>query len=175
MGELNKEKEKNKNLSYDLGEEKENNLILLKKIEKISNLLEEEKKYNQIINEKLKEHEKSTYKNLSKMTELYEIIEEKDKKIGKLKIKLSRFPFELATGERLMSIIFTSSDRRILHSIICKNTDSFSKIETELYDKFPQYRKYEGCFIHNGRKINKYKSLENNNIYNNDIINLQLF
>jgi len=181
LNELYKQKEyndkltkENNHLSYDLGEEKENNLILLKKIEKISNLYDDERKYNKRMNEKLREYEISANKNLNKITELYNEIEEKDKSIEKLKNKLLRFPFELSTGERLLSIIFTSSDRRILYSIICKNTDEFLKIEDELYEQFPEYKKYDSYFLHNGKKVNRFKTLENNRIYNNDIICLQI-
>ena len=146
----------------------------MKKIEKLSNLYDDERKYNKRINEKLKEYEISADKNLDKITELNNVIEEKEKNIEKLKNKLLRFPFELSTGERLLSIIFTSSDRRILYSIICKNTDNFIKIEDELYEQFPEYKKYDIYFLHNGRKVNRFKTLESNRIYNNDIICLQI-
>ena len=108
------------------------------------------------------------------MTELIKENEEKDRKIEKFKIKLSRYPFDLSTGERLISIVFTSSDRRILYSIICKNTDNFTKIENELYEKYPEYRNYENYFLYNGRKVNRFKTLEYNRIYNHGIIHLEL-
>ena len=181
MNELLVEKENNKQLNikinrlaHELDEEKEANYNLLKKIKKLTSILDEEKMNNKHINEKLKTYETSANKNLNKMKELYDEIDEKEKKIDRLRIKLSRFPFELATGERLMSIIVISSDRRILYSIICKNTDTFTKIEDELYDQFPQYRKYDIYFRHNGKKINRHISLEENKIYNNDIINLEI-
>ena len=126
------------------------------------------------MNNKLKEYEKSNEINLKKMTELYKEINEKDRKIEKLNIKLSRYPLELSIGERLMTVIFTSTDRRILYSIICKNTDIFEKIEDELYEKYPEYRHYENYFWNRGKKINRFKSLEYNRIYNNDIITLEL-
>ena len=58
------------------------------------------------------------------------------------------------------------------HTIIAKNTDEFLKIERELYEKFPNYINSENDFLLNGNKINKYKSLEENNIKNNDILTL---
>ena len=122
------------------------------------------------MNEKIKEFEKSNNKNLNKMTELFKEIDEKDRAIEKLKIKLSRYPIELSVGERLLSIIITSTDRRFLYSIICKNTDNFDRIENELYEKFPEYRNYENYFWVNKRKINRFQTLEYNRIYNHDII-----
>ena len=43
---------------------------------------------------------------------------EKDKEIKDLKLKLSRYPFELIEGEKIISIILTSVDQKFCHSII---------------------------------------------------------
>ena len=58
------------------------------------------------------------------------------------------------------------------YSIICKNTDTFSKIEKLLYDEYPGYKNLENNFFVNGNKINRYETLEENKIYNSDIITL---
>ena len=55
-------------------------------------------------------------------------------------------------------------------SVICKNTEKFHKIEGQLYENYPEYSENDNFFILNGRKINRYKSLEENSIKNNDII-----
>ena len=94
---------------------------------------------------------------------------EREKEIKELKTKLSRFPFELNEGEKLISVIFKSIDQR-MYSVICKNTDKFFIIESKLYEYNKEYSENEINFIANGNKINKYKSLEENNIHNNDII-----
>ena len=131
---------------------------------------------NEIENNKLKE--KSTKitlsKDNSKILMLYEKIFEKENEIKELKLKLSRFPFELNKGEKLMSIIFTSLDQKIHHSIICKNTDKFNYIENKLYKSYPEYQDNENFFTVNGIKINKSKSLEENKIRNNNIIILNI-
>ena len=95
---------------------------------------------------------------------------EKDKEINTLKTKLSRFPFELKEGEKLMSVIFTSVDQKINYSIICKNTDRFNNIENKLYDNYSEYAESENYFIVHGKRVIKSKSLEDNKINNNDII-----
>jgi len=41
-----------------------------------------------------------------------------------------------------------------------------------LYKEYSNYKDIENVFVVNGRKINKYKSLKDNNIKNNDIIQL---
>ena len=61
---------------------------------------------------------------------LYQTILEKDKEIKELRIKLSRFPFELKEGEKLMTVNFQSLDQKLKsYSIICKNTDLINNKE----------------------------------------------
>ena len=99
-----------------------------------------------------------------------ETIYKKDKEIEELKLKLSRFPFELNEGENIMSVIFTTADESMYHSIICKNTDRFSKIEDQLYQHFNKLSETQNDFMMKGMKVNKYKTLEENKIMDNDII-----
>jgi len=117
--------------------------------------------------------------NNNKIIELYEELRTKEKEIKdkneEIKNLKSRFPFELGENEELISVIFISTDSSILHSIICKNTDQFTKIETQLYKEYPKYRYLENYFVVNGNKINKYISLKENNIKNSDIITLHIF
>ena len=94
---------------------------------------------------------------------------EKDEEIKQLK---SVMPFEIRKGEKLISVIFRSVDQNILYSIICKNTDKFTTIENLLYEEYPKYRDSENIFLFNGKTINKYLSLEENNIINSAIIML---
>ena len=98
------------------------------------------------------------------------IIKELNKEIDKLKEKLSRYPFELSKGEKLISVIFTSSDQNMFYSIICKNTQKFTELEEKLYNDYPEYSKSNNYFIINGNRVNKTKSLDENKIRNSDII-----
>ena len=43
-----------------------------------------------------------------------------------------------------------------------------------LYRKFPEYKETENYFLVNGKKINKYKTIEENNIKNNDVLTLNI-
>ena len=108
--------------------------------------------------------------------ELFKIILEKEREIKKLKLELSRYPIELKEeGEKLMTVNFTSVDSRIQnHSIICKNTDVFNLLEAKLYKYFKEYYDTENYFTVNGKKIHKNKTLDENNIHNNDIIILNI-
>ena len=74
-----------------------------------------------------------------------------------------------------MSLIFTSADQVIHHSVICKNNELFSNVENRLYDDgFPEYKESENFFTFNGLKINKNKTVEENNIKKSDVIILNI-
>jgi len=139
------------------------------------------KELNEIIkNEKENKFKKNNIINSNnKIIELFEELRTKEKEIKdkneEIKNLKSRFPFELGENEELMSVIFISSNQKIHYSIICKNTDQFTKIETQLYKEYPEYGNLENYFVVKGNKINKYKSLKDNNIKNSDIITLHIF
>ena len=77
------------------------------------------------------------------------------------------------SNEKLMSIVFNSFDENIHYSVICKNTDQFLKIESLLYDKYPQYKYLNKDYFVNGVKIDITKNLKDNNIKDSDIITLK--
>ena len=52
----------------------------------------------------------------NEILELVKELREKEKEIKSLK---SAFPFEIKQGEKLMSVIFISTDQKIHHSFIC--------------------------------------------------------
>jgi len=101
-----------------------------------------------------------------------EQIRKKEKIIKEYELKISQFPFEFSPGEKIMSIIFISSDQNIISSFICKNTDIFKFLENKFYENYSEYKGLDNIFIINGRKINKNKSLDENKIKNNDIITI---
>ena len=148
--------EKNaENLKIEL----ENEIKKYKKLEKKTN---KELKYYNLIKKGSKES-------------LFNVLFEKDKEIQKLKLKLSRYPFELNKGEKLMTINFESFDENIKnYSIICKNSDIFIDIEKKLYEDYNEYYNIKSYFTINGNKIHKFKSLDENKINNNDIIVLNM-
>lgn len=177
---LSKEKNNNKKLSEEINklksEEKNKNKEHEKTIKNLKNNLDNEKKKFDNLKETI-EKEKIIKKKFEKESKesFLDAIMEKDKEIKDLKSKLSRYPFELMEGERLMVVIIRSNDQKIDDAFICKNTDKFRKIEEQLYDIYSEYADYEVFFTINGNKINKNKTLEENNIKNNDIIILNVF
>jgi hypothetical protein len=151
------------NLSNELNIQKNNNQKLYQRINELENIINIKNLINEL-NKKLKNLNNNI--NNDKLNELLEEIRIKDKII-------SNYPVQLSEGEKLISVTFVSSDQKVHYSVICKNTDKFSKIENMLYDEYPECIKTENNFEVNGNKINKYKSLEFNRIKNNDIIMLK--
>ena len=127
--------------------------------------LEKEKLKNKDLSEKIKELENK----IAEENNVYE------KEIKDLKLKLSRYPLLLNEGDKLMSIIFTTANRAIYHSVICKNNELFSNVESRLYEEgFPEYKETKNFFTFNGLKVNKNETLEENKIKNSDVIILNV-
>jgi hypothetical protein len=168
-------------LKNQLQNERRKNSDLNKIIKQLEN---KNKDYEQKIN--LLESELNQYKskkenneiqNASKGTQNINVLNavlEKDKEIKELRLKLSRYPFQLEDGEKLISVIFISSDQKVHYSMICKNTTKFSIIEGKLYEEYKNYEELETYFTVNGKRINRHKSLDDNQIKNNDIIMLNV-
>ena len=72
--------------------------------------------------------------------------------------------------EKIISVIFTSEDENVRYSILCKNTEKFNIIEEKFYKAYPDYYESDNNFMVNGKIINKFKTLEENNIKNSDDI-----
>ena len=169
------------NLKKQLQNEKRKNSDLNKIIKQLEN---KNKDYEQKIN--LLESELNQYKSKKENNEIQNepkgtqdtkvlnSILEKDKEIKELRLKLSRYPFQLEDGEKLISVIFISSDQKVHYSMICKNTTKFSIIEGKLYEEYKDYEELETYFTVNGKRINRHKSLDDNQIKNNDIIMLNV-
>ena len=142
----------------NINENKKNKLI------EINELLKNEIKefYN---SQNIKEVEDNSNKEFN--------IKELNNEIDKLKKQLSRYPLELSNEEKLMSVILTASDQNMYYSIICKNTQKFSELEDKFYNDYPEYSLTYNYFIVNGNRVNRFKSLDENKIRNNDIIILK--
>ena len=55
-------------------------------------------------------------------------------------------------------------------SLVCKNTDIFISQEERLYESYPQYKNEDTYFEANGKRIKRFKTLDENGIKNNDVI-----
>jgi len=134
------------------------------KLKEKDSIIKEEKEKNNILNKKIEELENKSNKN-------YEIKNTLDLEN---EIKLFRKYCNFNENDKLISIKFISGDQDVNFSIIAKNNDKFSFFENKLYEKYPKYTDSENYFLVNGNIIKRHKSLEENNIKNNDIITLQI-
>ena len=159
---------------------------LINKNNKLENMMNDLKnenlEYKKIINQQNQKienlNDKFNFfdkKNNNFENEILDLVKELREKEREIKSLKSSFPFEIKQGEKLMSIIFVSVDQKVHHSFICKNTDIFINLEKLLYDIYPKISECENYFLVNGTKINKYQSLESNNIKDSDIITLNQY
>ena len=164
-------------LKKQLQNERRKNSDLNKIIKQLENKNKDYEQKISLLESELNQYESkkknNEIQNVSKGTQNINVLNavlEKDKEIKELRLKLSRYPFQLEDGEKLISVIFISSDQKVHYSMICKNTTKFSIIEGKLYEEYKDYEELETYFTVNGKRINRHKSLDNNQIKNNDII-----
>ena len=131
-----------------------------------SNINQNDLEKIKVLEEKLKEVNDILHDRINKANSIINI---NQKTIEELKEKLSRFPFELLKGVKLMSIIVISSDKKLHRTIICKNTELFCDLERKIYQNNDKID-IGNYFTLNGKKIDETKSLDDNNIKDNDII-----
>ena len=134
------------------------------KIKEKERIINEEKIKNEKLEKKIKEIQNIPNNNIQ-INEISKLEEE----IKQLK------SYILSPGEKLIYIKFISVDQNINFPTVAKVTDEFLKIESILYRYFPKYKETENYFLVNGKKINNKKTIEDNNIKNNDIITLSIF
>jgi len=81
---------------------------------------------------------------------------------------------ELKEGEVIISVLFLSMGNQDIqnYSMPCKNTDLFVDLERKLYEDFPKFKNYETYFEVNTRRILRFKTIEENKIESNAIINI---
>ena len=76
---------------------------------------------------------------------------------------------------KMMVVNFVSSQDIQNYSLICKSTDLFEKLEEKLFKEYPKYTKDKTFFLANGSRIETSKTLEENKIKNNSVINVVLY
>jgi seryl-tRNA synthetase len=149
-----------------LNEEKNKNINLMEEIEILKNK-------NIILNNdnnSLKEQIKILENNLkAKKNELQNLLS-KNNNNNIINYKIT----SINPGEEILAINFVSNGVQDIghYNLICKNTDLFVRLEERLYRDFPDFKNYETYFEVNTRRIKRFKTIEENNIKNNDIINV---
>ena len=180
--ELNINANNNKILDNKINNSNSNNISLEKKNEKFKDKINKLEKYIKELESKINDKDaiinelKSKNENLNKKIKDLEnsninsipnnIIELQNE------IQLFKSYYNFSNDEKLIKINFISSNQDIDYSTITKNTEKFSKLETQLYDKYPNYLDLETYFLVNGKRVNSKRTLEENKIKNGDVITL---
>ena len=102
------------------------------------------------------------------------ILENKNKDFNNTINKLKKDNKKKFQSDKIISVLFMTQGNQdiINYSMACKTTDLFSSLEERLYQDYPNYRNIEKIFMVNTNRISRNKTLEENNIKNNDIINI---
>ena len=152
-------------LKRQLAEEKDKNQKLIDK----NKILEEKLAFLNNENNKIKELNKQLENNLAqKINELQKILSDKNK--NKDYYDLS----SLGPNDKVIAVNFVSMGNNDIghYNLICKNRDLFIRLEERLYNDFPQFKEHETYFEVKGKRIKRFKTLEQNLIKNNDIISM---
>ena len=159
-------------------------------IEKLKRELETEKKKNKQLqdtinqlkqnhNIEIEKYKKDINKLVEKNKELEKLLEEKNKEINDYIFKFSNSNnneqlISFKPGDKIIAVLFMTQGNQDIYNYTmpCKTSDLFVRLEERLYHDFPKYRNFETFFMVNARRIFRFKSLEENQIKNNDIISL---
>ena len=90
-----------------------------------------------------------------------------------LKAKLEP-SIQLEEGEELISVIFVNESKKLHYSIVCKNVDKISIVESKLFDKKPELKEEEFAFYLNNKRLKRGITLKDNNVKNGDVITLKI-
>ena len=171
----------------------DNNIIYDNQIEELKIKLDEEKKKNQRLSDenkklndiicylKSKISQIENYEN--KIKSLENVIQAINQDFQKYNSNIDIFKNKndysissIKSVEEIITVNFVSKDCQDIghYNLACRKTELFIRLEEKLINDFPVLRENELNFQVNTRKIKRYKTLEENNIKNNDIINLSL-
>ena len=154
----------NQKLRDELIKYKKENEELKNQINLLNNELAEAKKI--ISNIKNNNQQNNNISNLN------EIIRNKDIEINNLKLQLQNKNNINVNFNDIVNVHFISTDQKINYPIACLKTDTFASVEEKLYQKYEEYREKNNNFIAKGRLILRFKKICENNIENGDKIQL---
>ena len=125
---------------------------LIEQINKEKNKIEELKKENNNLKQKLENY---NLKNTKKSEYLVKSINQ---------------------GDKILAVNFVSIGNKDIehYNLICKNSDLFISLEERLYEDFPKFKEYNTLFKVNGKTMKRFKTIDENNIQNNDVISIYL-
>ena len=93
------------------------------------------------------------------ISNLNEIIRNKDIEINNLKLQLQNKNNNFVNFNDIVNVHFISTDQKINYPIACLKTDTFAQVEEKLYQKYEEYREKNNNFIAKGRLILRFKKI----------------
>ena len=124
------------------------------------NILKMEKDKEELENEKQKlQHEIEELKLKKKEKE------NESNNVDNTKIKSEKKNFKLT---------FENKEKNVNFSVECNENDKFKDLEDQFIEKFPNYSDFTLSFSVNGKNIKRHKTLKDNEIQNNAIINVNI-
>ena len=144
-----------KELKRQLNLEKNKNMNLIKENTELKNIINN-------LNNNIK-----TYENKMKVLE-NEIIKYQSN-LNYLNAQISYSITAEKAGEKIIAVNFVSLGFQDIghYCLPCKKTDIFVRLEEKLNNSFPQLKEHDTYFMVNGRKIKRFKTLDENNIKSN--------
>ena len=144
------------------------------KISELKNQAEEKDcEINKLKKQAIEEHKrleanKKNYWDLYQRNEFL-MIENEELRQNKINLKSTMGP-----GEKLLIVYFNKTGKQNLEKpkYSCKNTELFVRLEERFYKKFPEFKEYNLSFVVNGKRIKRFKTIDENQIKNNDTINI---
>jgi len=139
--------------------------ILQSRINEFNRKLNELKNENKLLIDKNNDLQNINNEYKSKIKKLES---EKDKKNDKKQLN------SFKNSDKIISVNFISIARQDIghYSLVCKDTDLLVRLEERLYEDFPQFKNYDNYFEVNCKRILRFKTLAENGIKNNDVINV---
>ena len=167
---INNLKSKIEQLNNELNSEKSKNQKLSDENKKLKDELD---KYNNEIKQ-LNNKVINLQTNLNNLNIEIEILTKEKNELNEIKNNLNNQILTLINPQEIISVQFKSVDENIDLCKSCKKSEIFAHLEEKLYELYPQYKGTNSYFICKGVDVNRFKSLEENNIKESDKIYLNI-
>ena len=133
------------------------------------NILKRQLNEEKLKNEKLVEEIQKLKSNTNDINNLKELLEQKDKEIQELKLKIPKRNVDM---NEIIVINFVSPEKKIQTGIPCLPDDIFAEVEEKFYQQFNEFRNENNKLLSNGKRILRFKKVRENNIRNGDIVQI---
>ena len=147
-----------------------------KEINDLKKQLEEKDDEIDEIKKQLKEEQKRLETNKKKYWDLWQKNEFLQIDNDQLRQNQKNLKSTISPGEKLLVVYFNKAEKisEEKYKYSCKNTELFVRLEERFYKDFPQFKEYDLSFLVNNKRIKRFKTIDENQIKNNDIINIYL-